>query len=622
MALLGSPNAGKTSIFNHLTGMSARTGNYPGVTVSRSTGTTHTPAGEVEVEDIPGVYSLSPLSPDEQLVVDLLEGSLPSVPAPDGLVVVADSTTLERSLAVVAQALALDLPAALAVTMTDELAACGGRLDVAALGQALGVPAVAVTGHRGDGIDDLRELLATPADWSRPPLPPPQDEAELEAWTTSVLAAAGYRGGRRHGPTTRVDAVLLHPVWGLAVFLAVMFVFFQAIFALAAPLQDGVEALFGALATVVAERVGNPLLASALGHAVIGGVGAVLVFVPQIALLFLLLSLLENVGYLSRAAFLMDRLMSLTGLDGRAFVAMLSSVACAVPGIMATRTIPSPRDRIATILSAPLMTCSARLPVYVLLTSLLVETAPRWGPISPAGLVMFCLYLAGAVSAMIAARVLRSTVLRGGLLPFSMEMPPYRLPTLRTVLLSAWASVAMFLRKAGTVILVTTLVLWALLNLPARTAQTEQMPAAQASQYVAEHSYAAAIGKTIEPVFAPLGFDWRIDLALVGSLSAREVFVSTMGQVAAAQDPTNPRQALLDARFTSGPQEGERLFTAPTVIALLAYFVYALQCMSTIAVMRRETNSWRWPALAFGYMFALAWVMAFAARLVAEAVIS
>jgi ferrous iron transport protein B len=534
--------------------------------------------------------------------------------------VVVDGTTLERSLALVAQALRLPVPVVVVVTMLDEMRQRSGALDIAALGRALGVPALAVTGHRGQGLEQLRALLADPASWPRPPLPPPTDAGELDAWITSVLAAADHRRSNPHEVTARVDAVLLHPVWGPLAFLAVMFVFFQTVFTLAAPLQDGVEAGFAWLATQVHEQVANPVLSAVLGDAVIGGVGAVLVFVPQIALLFLLLSLLESIGYLTRAAFLMDRLMSLTGLDGRAFVAMLSSVACAVPGIMATRTIPSPRDRIATILSAPLMTCSARLPVYVLLTGLLVEDRPRWGPISPAGLVLFALYLAGSLSAMLAARVLRTTVLRGGLLPFSMEMPPYRLPTPSTVLLAAWGSVRMFVRKAGTIILVTTLVLWALLNVPARTAQTAGMTPAQASAYVSEHSLAGHIGQAVEPVFAPLGFDWRIDLGLLGAMSAREVFVSTMGQIAAAADPANPREALAQLRYTDGPQAGEKVFTPPTVMALLVWFVYALQCTSTVAVMRRETNSWRWPALAFGYMFALAYLMALLARAVTAAV--
>ncbi len=446
-----------------------------------------------------------------------------------------------------------------------------------------------------------------------------QTEATVEEWGAAVLAAARYEEGSRHQVTHRLDGVLLHPVWGFATFLVVMFAFFQTVFAVAAPMQDAIGAGFGWLGGQVHAHVGNQLIASVLADAMLGGVGSVLVFVPQVALLFLLIGLLENVGYLPRAAYLMDRLMSLTGLDGRAFVAMLSSVACAVPGIMATRTIPSPRDRLATMLAAPLMTCSARLPVYVLLVGLLVDDRPRWGPVSAAGAAMFVLYVAGALSAMIAARVLRSTVLRGGLLPFSMDLPPYRMPSARTVLVSAWGSVRMFLRKAGTIILVSTLVLWVLLNVPFRAAETAGMGHVEAAQYVAEHSVAGSIGRAVEPAFEPLGFDWRIDLGLLGAMSAREVFVSTMGQVAAAADPADPAGALAGLRHGDGPRAGQRVLDGPTVIALLAWFVYALQCTSTIAVIRRESNSWRWPALAFGYLCALAWVMAFLARQVALA---
>jgi len=292
---------------------------------------------------------------------------------------------------------------------------------------------------------------------------------------------------------------------------------------------------------------------------------------------------------------------------------MLSSFACAIPGIMATRTLPSARDRIATVISAPLMTCSARLPVYTLLVGLLVAPRTRWWGLSAQGITMFLLYLGGGVSALIAAWLFKSTILRSDLLPFTMELPPYRFPSPKVVLVAIWSAAKMFLRKAGTIILTVSVVLWALLNLPARGADTTNMSAAEARAYVMDHSYAADVGKAIEPIFRPLGFDWRIDVALVGSLSAREVFVSTLGEISAATHPDKPAEALV----AMTDDHGRKVFTAPTVIALLAYFMFALQCMSTIAVMRRETNSWRWPALAFSYMFVLAWVMAFAARIIA-----
>ncbi|MBK6870782.1 MAG: ferrous iron transporter B [Kineosporiaceae bacterium] len=614
VALLGSPNAGKTTIFNHLTGLRARTANYPGVTVTRTEGLAQTPLGPVAIEDVPGTYSLSAMSPDEQVVVDLLDGTLEGCPAPDALVVVLDATTLRRSLTLAAQALAIDRPVIVALTMLDELTSRGGELDVAALGRALGVRVVGLTAHKGVGISDLAAELGRHQTWPAPPVLPPLDDDELSAWAASVLAASGYRAPAADRRTAAIDRVLLHPIWGGLVFLAVMFVFFQLIFTVAAPLQDGLEWLLGVAAGWTASTLGHNVVGAFLSEAVIGGVGSVLVFVPQIALLFLIIAALESVGYMARAAYLMDRIMAATGLDGRAFVAMLSSFACAVPGIMATRTIPSSKTRIATILSAPLVPCSARLPVYVLLVGLLVPAGNRWGPVQQQGMAMFALYLVGGLSAMISARLLRSTVLRGELVPFYLEMPPYRLPGLRSVLVTMWGSVSMFLRKAGTIIFGTAIVLWLLLAFPTRDAETLDMPPAQASAYVLEHSYAAGIGSVIEPVFEPLGFDWRIDLGLVGAMSAREVFVATLGQVAAAADPEHPATSLRAATYLDGPHRGEPLFSAPTVVALLAWFVYALQCMSTVAVMRRETGSWRWPALAFGYLLVLAYGMAFVAH--------
>ena len=402
-------------------------------------------------------------------------------------------------------------------------------------------------------------------------------------------------------------------MWGAVIFFAVMFLFFQAVFTVATPESDGIKEFFGWLGTLVANNIPNAAVAGLIGRGVIGGVGSVLVFIPQIVLMFLLISLLENVGYMARAAFMVDRIMATTGLDGRAFVAILSSLACAVPGIMATRTLPSARDRIATSMAAPLMTCSARLPVYVLLIGVLVDPGSRWGPISVQGVSMFGLYLLGGASAMFTAWLFKSVVLGGDLLPFYMEMPPYRFPSIKSVLLTMWDSAKVFLRKAGTIILATSIVLWFLLNLPPRTGEIAGMDPAAATAYVIDNSFAAGLGKIIEPLFAPLGFDWRICVGLVGAMAAREVFVATLGQVFAA-NPEDLSTAVRSAVFTSGPHHGELLFTAPTVVALLMFFAYALLCMSTVATIRRETNSWKWPMVAWGYLFALAWVAAFVAR--------
>jgi len=613
VALVGSPNSGKTSVFNHLTGLRAKTGNYPGVTVGRSVGTTSVDGVAIAVEDLPGTYSLDPISPDEQVVTDLLAGDYPDIDRPDAVVLVADATTLRRSIMLIGQVLRLDIPCLLTLTMGDELTSRGGRIDVEAFATALGIPVAAVVGHRGTGIDVLRAQLAASERWQHPPVLPPADHEAIGAWGQSVLDAAGYVAPQPDRRTHRIDRVLLHPLWGTVAFFAVMFYFFQVLFTAAAPLRDGIANALTWLGGQVAEHIGNPVLRGLLGQGIIGGVGTVLQFIPQIVLLFFLLALMENVGYMSRAAFLMDRVMAKTGLEGRAFVAMLSSFACAIPGIMATRTLPSSRDRIATAVTAPLMTCSARLPVYTLLVGLLVAPQTQWWGLSAQGVTMFLLYLGGGTSALIAASVVKSTILRGDLLPFTMELPPYRFPSPKVLLAAMWSAAKVFLRKAGTIILGTSLILWALLNLPLREAETNGLSPADAGAYVMNHSYAADVGKAVAPVFQPLGFDWRTDIALVGSLSAREVFVSTLGQVSAAADPANPREAL--SAMTD--DHGRRVFTAPTVIALMTYFMFALQCMSTVAVMRRETNSWRWPAFAFSYMFVLAWVMAFAARTVA-----
>ncbi|QDP98416.1 ferrous iron transporter B [Microlunatus elymi] len=618
LALVGSPNSGKTTLFNALTGLRSKTGNYPGVTVARYEGSLRVADRDVIVEDLPGTYSLEPISPDELVVADVLDPDVDAIQTPDALLVTLDATSLRRSLPLLAQVLQRGLPVCVVLTFRDELIRRGGWIDVASLQRALGVPVIPVAAGSRTELADLRTGLVDPAGWPRPMILPPTESEQVRSWTDSVLRSSHYRVPDVDHRTRRIDAVLLHPVWGTLIFLATMFCFFQVIFTVAAPLQDGVQAIFDWLGSLVAQYVGNSWLSGLLGQALIGGVGSVVVFLPQIALLFLLISLLEGTGYLSRAAFLMDRLMAKVGLEGRAFVALLSSLACAIPGIMATRSLPSAKDRFATMMGAPLMTCSARLPVYVLLIGLLVDRDVRFGPFGAQGVVMFALYLGGALSAMGTAFVFkRIGSRRGPVMPFYMEMPSYRLPRLRTVGLSVWDACKGFLRKVGRIILVVTVILWLLLNLPVQSiasmkaAGVNTNDEAAVSAYVLDHSYAADLGHAVEPVFAPLGFDWRINIGVLASLSARETFVATLGQVAAATDPEDPSTALKKMTITDGPDQGKPLFTPPTVAALLVFFLYALQCMSTIGVMRRETGSWKWPAIAFGYMFVLAWGMAF-----------
>jgi ferrous iron transport protein B len=613
LGLIGSPNSGKTTLFNALTGMRAKVGNYPGVTVERREGRAVFDRRESVVIDLPGTYSLNAISPDEEVVCRVIDGELED--APNALVVVADACSLERSLLVVAQVLRRDTPACLVLTMTDELQARGGYLDIPQLERALGIPVLGVVGHKGIGMDGLRRLLAHPESWSRPPIPPPESAEDRAAWADSIIASVLAQRPRMSRSTEAIDRVLLHPIAGTLLFAAVMVTFFQLIFAWATPAMDLIDAGIGATAGFIHATLPVGFLASFLADGLVAGVGSVVIFVPQIALLFTLLYLLEDVGYMARAAFVVDRLMGRVGLEGRAFVSLLSSYACAVPGIMATRTIPSARDRLVTILVAPLMTCSARLPVYALLIAAFVPATTVWGPFGLQGLTLLALYLLGSIAALVVATVLTRTLLSSDSLPFYMELPPYRMPTARLLVSQVWGSVSAFLRRAGTIILAVSIVLWFLLNFPSST-PPEGADAATASRHALENSFAGRAGHAIEPLVAPLGFDWKISVGLIGSLAAREVIVATLAQVYAASDEsTSLREAI---RADVDPRTGRKVFTPATVASLLVFFVFALQCVSTLAIIRRETNGWRWPAFAFGYLLVLAYAASFATHRIVE----
>jgi ferrous iron transport protein B len=620
IALVGAPNAGKSSLFNALTGLNVKTGNYPGVTVGRTTGAFTLHDEDFALEDLPGTYSLIPVSPDEEVVRRFLDGELVGngIEKPEAVLVVVDVTTLERSLTLVAQVCRLNLPTCVVLTMTDELQIRRGRVNLAKLEQALGVPVVTALAHRRGGIEAVRNACSSWRTWSVPATLPPESVEGTKKWVASILHQAEFVPAEQDARTKRIDNVLLHPVWGLVVFMGVMFALFQAIFTVAAPLQDLLSLAFGALGDVVRATVAIPWLNSFLADAVIGGVGGMLVFVPQIMFMFLFLAVLEGSGYLARAAFLMDAVMAKAGLEGRAFVALLSSLACAIPGIMSTRTLSSSKDRIATMMAAPLMTCSARLPVYVLLIGMLVAPDVYWGPFQAQGLVMFALYLGGALAAMGTAWLV-SQILgrRTNLFPFYLEMPPYRIPTAKTLFLVTWNAVAAFLRRAGTIILGASAVMWLLLNISLAPSK----PAQPGEDNTLNTSIAAAIGHGLEPVFAPLGYNWQVNVAIVSSLTARETFVSTLGQIASADDPNNPTDALEQMTYTDGPNAGEKVFTPATIASLLVFFLFALQCVSTMVIMRRESGSWRWPALAFGYMFGLAWIGALITRTIVGAVL-
>ena len=616
--LVGSPNCGKTTLFNALTGLRAKTGNYPGVTVSRYEGVHKLGDVEVVIEDLPGTYSLDPISPDEEVVTEVLDAG-ESVHSPiSGHVVLMDATQLRRGLGMLAQVQQRERPTIAVLTFTDELARRGGSVDVDALSRAVGVRVIPVVSGDKRGVEVLSKAFAEVDSWSSPVVPPPTGHEEVAAWADSVLESANYRAPDVDERTRRIDKVLLHPLWGTLVFFATMYAFFQIIFTVAAPINDAFEGFFVWMGGIAKDMIPIDWLGSLVGDGIFAGVGAVVAFVPQITLLFLMIALLEGSGYLSRAAFLMDRVMGMAGLEGRAFVALLSSVACAIPGIMATRTLPSAKDRIATMMGAPLMTCSARLPVYTLLIAMVVPGDLFWGPFQVQGTIMFGLYLLGSVSAMIAAWVFKRVTGRSGtVMPFYMEMPAYQIPSARSVTVAVWDACKSFLRKVSGIIMATTIVLWALLNFPTHSedamtaAGVDVGDEAAVTAYTLDNSYAAAIGRAVSPVFDPLGFDWRINIGVLSSLAAREVVVATLGQVASAEDPEDPSEALEQMTYTDGPHAGEPVFTAPTVTALLLFFVYALQCASTLGVLRRETGTWRWPIIAFVYMGVVAWVMAF-----------
>ena len=611
VALVGSPNSGKTTLFNALTGAAAKVGNYPGVTVERREGRLRHTRRSIRILDLPGTYSLKAETPDEAVVLSVLEGTLDSEPPPDALVVVVDGTTLSRSLGLVAQVLHVERPTALVVTMIDEIAARGGRLDPERLSRILGIPVLGVVGNRGVGLAELRELIEDPEQWSSPAILPPADDVdERFAWVDAVVERIELRTGASDPRSEALDRVLLHPVGGIAVFATLMVGLFQSIFAWAVPAMDLIDQGLGDLSRLSLRVLPPGLLADFWTDGILAGVGAVLVFLPQIVILFTLIHFLEDVGYMARAAFVVDRVMGWVGLQGRCFVSLLSSYACAVPGIMAARTIASPRDRLATILVSPFMTCSARLPVYTLLIAAFVPAGSVFGPLGRQALVMLALYLLGAFTALASAALLKSTLLRGTLSTFYMELPPYRIPTLRLLAAQVWGSVRAFLKRAGTLILAASVVLWVLLSFPRVPEDPSRSPEAQASAQL-EASAAAALGRAIEPAIAPLGFDWKIGVGLIASLAAREVIVATLAQIYAVSDADDFDGLRAALRSDIDVRSGRPSFGLPNALALLVFFVFALQCTSTVVVMARETGSWRWPALAFSYMLALAYGASF-----------
>ena len=708
VVMVGNPNTGKSALFNALTGLRQKVGNYPGVTVEKHFGFLDLEGTEVQLVDLPGLYSLAAHSPDEMLALDVLLGRLDEIGRPHAVLVVVDASNLRRNLFLVTQILELGLPAVVAFNMMDAAGERGIHLELDEIRRRLGAAVVPVVATRRQGLDQLREALGSairgePSGGDAPVLKLLPELAAAARQLTEELSANGYqpsffeveralvdRGGAaerriaerlgqealgrieetreslgdgdaplveleararydwiaallkdtmkvgRAGAdvSERIDRFVVHPVFGSLIFVALMAIVFQAVFSWAGPLIDLIDGGAGALGAMVYRLLGDGALASLLADGVIAGVGAVVVFLPQILILFAFILFLEDTGYMARAAFLMDRLMRATGLSGHSFIPMLSSFACAVPGILATRVIPSRRDRLATILAAPFMTCSARLPVYALLIGAFIpDRRFFFGFVNLQGLVLLGLYLLGIVGGVATALLLKKTVLRGPTPTFLMELPPYRWPSTRSVALRLLDRAKVFLVRAGTVIFTVTVVVWGLSYFPRpeliaeryeelrSEAQTlaagdagerqAEIDHLEASEYL-EQSALGRLGKTVEPLFRPLGWDWKVSSAVIAAFPAREVVIAVLGTIYAVGSDVEPEdRGLVNNIKQARHSDGREVFTLPMALGLMVFFAFCLQCGATVATIRRETNSWSWPIFAWIYMTGLAYVGAF-----------
>ena len=604
-ALVGTPNSGKTALFNALTGSRQKVANYPGVTVERKAGLlqgTHSPY-QIQLLDLPGTYSLRGRSPDEEITRDVVLGKLSSETRPDLLLCVADATNLRVSLRLVLELKRVGRPMILVLNMIDIARRRGIEIDLDKLSAELGIPVVTSTAVRRGGTEDLLrrldEMIAGQLGSSgentwQPPTTGDLRAAQREA--DRIIAAAVGEPARPDTMTGKVDAVLLHPVAGLLILLCILFVMFQAVFAWAKPVMDLISEGFDALGGLAHDQLPDGLLQSFIQNGVISGVGSVLVFLPQILILFLFILLLEDLGYMARAAFLMDKIMGGAGLHGRAFIPLLSSFACAIPGIMATRVIDNRRDRLTTILVAPLMTCSARIPVYTLIISAFIPDRQVWGFVGLQGLVMFGLYTTGIVSALAVSFVANHFFLRENFTPpFMLELPDYKLPRVRSVALGLYSRAKIFLQRAGTTIFSMMVLIWFLASFP-RPPEGAEGPAIN-------YSLAATIGKALEPILAPVGFNWQIAVALIPGMAAREVAVAALGTVYAIEGGKEAAEQIGQVLATK--------WSLATALAMLAWYIFAPQCASTLAVIKRETGSWKWMGVTFAYMLGLAYIAAF-----------
>jgi ferrous iron transport protein B len=634
VVLIGPPNAGKSTLFNRLTGLRQKVANYPGVTVEQRMGPM---AGvgrdDLTIIDLPGVYSLTPYSEDAKVAVDVLKGNMPGTPKPDAVLLVLDSLHLTRQLMLAAPVLALGIPTLVLLNMTDLMESRGGSIDTLKLARELGAPVAQISATHGSGLDAVplflrsRSKIRTSGNGSHGTmvastangyvmkstaisggtngsnagllaLPVLGNAASTHSWAAQVSRKTGYRAPLSAVGSRKLDNILLHRIWGPLLFLVVVVGVFEVVFSIGQPLSDGFQNLLASAGKIVRPLLPAGWLQSLVLDGVWKGISSVLVFLPQILLLFLFIGILEDSGYLARAALIADRVMRSIGLNGKAFIPLLSAYACAVPAIMATRTIENKRDRFATILVTPFMTCSARLPVYMLLIAAFIPNITYLhGFLGLRTIVMLGLYLAGFVAAMTTARLLKSSILKSSETPFILELPQCRMPTLRSLGMRLVDRARVFLHQAGTVILCVTMALWVLAHLPiVHTAQGTWTAPELAESVVGR------LGHVMEPLIAPLGFNWKIGIGLVSSVLAREVMVSTMGTLYGA-DPETQAQSLQTALHHD--------MTLGGALALMIFFAFAMQCTSTMAVVRRETNSWKWPALQFLYMLVLAYGAAF-----------
>lgn len=697
VAVVGNPNTGKTTLFNALTGLSQRVGNFPGVTVERKIGQLTLPnVGAIDLLDLPGTYSLSAKSPDELIAVEALMGLLKSESDLQAVLVVLDASNLRRSLYIVSQLLEIDLPLVVALNMLDVAKARGIVIDAPALSERLGVPVIPIQANKRVGLGELKEVLSQVVEKgkvpSRSPILPQSWWADAEqlarkyegvstglvlrvlidnqnAFASHVVERFGddfaedlhalrahvnagdalanretelrYRWidevlddvlrdpePLRVTRSDRLDRILTHPLWGSLSFAVIMAFVFQSIFSWAVPLMDGIDALFGTVGGWASGYLPEGALQSMVVDGVIAGVGGVVIFLPQICILFLFIAVLEDCGYMARAALLMDRLLTPCGLSGKSFIPLLSSFACAIPGVMATRTINDPKDRIATMLVAPLMSCSARLPVYAIFIGAFIPAQTIWGGIGLQGLTLFALYCVGIFVAIPVAWILKKTLLRGQPTPFLLELPSYKIPDVGTVGMRIYQSARHFLERAGTLILAATIVMWALAYFPRSGTITAHYEAererlvgaseevlddlrAKEAGEMLQQSFLGRMGQAIVPVVEPLGWDWRIGMAALASFPAREVIVAVLGTIYSLGEVDEESPSLRDALRSATWSDGRKVFNIPVALSIMVFFALCAQCVSTLAVIQRETGAWRWPVLTFVYMTVLAYIGAF-----------